>query len=102
MGLEVGPRVVAPLANSFAIDGKPCAALLDDVEVRGQIDDFPGATDAVAIKNVELDLTERCGKLVFDDLDTGAIADRDRIFTGRDGLFDRADAANVEAHGSVK
>src|SRR5450432_1242488 len=102
MGLEVGPSVVPPLANPFAVDGKPGAALLDDVEVRGQIDDFPGAADAVPIKNVELDLAKRSRKLVLHDLDAGAIAHRDRVLARRDRLFDGADAADVEAHGSVE
>src|SRR3954449_4684476 len=98
MGLEVGPRIVAPLTNPFAINGKPSPALLDDVEVRGQIDDLPGTTDALPVKNVELDLAEGRGKLVLDDLDPGAIAHRDRILTRRDGLLDRTDATDVEPH----
>src|ERR1700682_6531643 len=38
--LEVGAGVVPALADAFTIDGKPGAALLNDVQVRGEIVDL--------------------------------------------------------------
>src|SRR5882724_1449854 len=102
MRLQVGARVVAALTDPFAIDGKPGSALLNDVQIRGEIDDLPRAADALAVQDVELDLTEGRCQLVLDHLHARAIAHRNRVFTGGDALFDGADAANVQTLGSVE
>src|SRR5258707_1134546 len=91
MCLKVGARVIAPLANSFAVEEKPGPTFLNDIQIRSQIDVSARGADAVPEKNVELALSERCGKFFFDHFAPGAIAARHRIFSRRDGLFDRPD-----------
>ena len=90
------PRIVLALTDAVAAVAVPRARLLDDIELRAQIEDLALAGDAFAIKDVEARLLERRRNLVLDDLDFGLGADH---FLA---LLDRSDAPDVEPHGGVE
>src|SRR6476660_4649883 len=56
--LEELLRVLAPLAEPLAAVREPCAALLDDALVDGEIEQIAGARDPLAVHHVELGLAE--------------------------------------------
>src|SRR5262249_19858727 len=88
--------ILATLADSLAAEGEPGAALLDDVVLRGEVDEVALPGEAGSVHDVELDLAERWGELVLHDLDPRAVADRGLT------LLDGADAADVHAHRRVE
>src|SRR5205814_5941417 len=94
--LEKRLGVLAALADALAVVGKPGAGFFDDPGLDPEIEDLAGLRDALAVHDVELDLLERRGELVLDDLDPGLVAD-DLV-----AFLDHADAANVEAHGCIE
>src|SRR5471032_651527 len=89
-------RIILTLADTFAVIAVPGTRLLDDLRIRTQIEDLAFARRAFSIKDVEVGFLERRRDLVLDDLDLGFVADH---FVTR---FDRAGAADVQAHGSVE
>ena len=103
MRLEEGARVVAPLPDALAGVAEPRAALLDDAELAREIEDVARAADALPVEDVEFDLAERRRHLVLHHLHARSIAHHDRVLlVERRGLFDRADATDVEAHRRVE
>ena len=88
--------VLAALADALAVEGEPGAALLDRAALGAEVDEVALAADALAVEDVELDLAERRRHLVLHDLHARAVAD-DLL-----AVLDRADAADVEAHGRVE
>src|SRR5207237_9332015 len=89
-------RVLAPLAEPLAAIGEPRARLLDDAVRHRQVEHVALARDARPAHDVELALAERRRDLVLDDLDLRAVADH------AVAVLDRADAADVHAHGGVE
>src|SRR6185437_8521613 len=67
--LEEATHIFAALADAFALEAVPCAALLDDIVQHGQVQRVPLARDALAVKNVELGIAEWRVDLVLDHLD---------------------------------
>ena len=100
--LQVGAGIVPALTDTFTVHGKPCAALLNDVQVGGEIDDLPRTANAMTVQDIELYFTEGRGKLVLDHLHARAVTDGYWVFTGSNALFDGSDAANVQALGGVE
>src|SRR5262245_32319180 len=96
MLLEKRLGVLAPLADALPVEGKPCTGFLDNARLHAEIHQLTGLGDALAVHDVEFDLLEGWCHLVLDHLYPGLIAYH---FLA---LFDLADAADVEAHGSVK
>src|SRR5260221_13661575 len=94
IGLEELAGVVASLADTLAVPGKPSAGLLDHSGLDAQIDDLADLGDAFAIHDVELDLAERRRDLVLDHLDPDVVADDLVAHLHRPG------AAGVEANRS--
>src|SRR5581483_612569 len=94
--LEIGLGILAALADALAVEGEPGAGLLDDPGLDPEIDEFAGLGDALAIHDVELDLLEGRRHLVLDHLYPRLVADHLLA------LLDGADAADVEADGSVE
>src|SRR5438067_2934332 len=90
MQLEKVARVLAALPDALAAVAEPGAALLDDVVLHRQIEQVSLAGDALAIKDVELDLAEWRRHLVLHHLHPRAIADH------RLAVLDGADPADVE------
>src|SRR5262245_9444284 len=84
------------LADALAIERVPGAAFLDDADLTAEIDDLAVARNAGAVKNIKFRFLERRRHFVFDYFDAGAPAD-DIV-----AVFERADAADVHAHGRVK
>src|SRR5208283_1239282 len=89
-------HVLAALADALSLEAVPGAALVDDAVQRGEVEGIALLGDSLAVEDVELGVAEGSGDLVLDDLDLGARADDDV------SLLDRADAANVDAHGGVE
>src|SRR5204862_176174 len=79
--IEVHAGVVAPLADSLALERKPGAALLDDACLCREIDDIAAVADPMTVEDVELDLAEGRSHLVLHDLDAGPVADDGRLFS---------------------
>src|SRR5690606_1661132 len=75
---------------------EPGAGLLDDTGGNAHIDEFTGFGDTFTVHNVEFDLTEGRGHLVFDDFDAGLVA-HDFLT-----LLDRADAADIKTYRSIE
>ena len=94
--LQEGLGVLAALADALAVIGIPGAGFLDHAGLDAKIDQFAGLRDALAIHDVEFDLLERRRHLVLDHLHAGLVAD-DLV-----AFLDRADAADVEAHGGIE
>ena len=91
--------VLLALTETLAAVGEPRAALVDDPVLDAQIDQvaLAGDADVVAAEHdVELGLAEGGRHLVLDHLDARAPAD-DLV-----AVLDGADAADVEADGSVE
>src|SRR5690606_35487972 len=57
--LEELAGILAPLPQALAVPGEPGAGLLDDAGLDAQIEQFTGLGNALAIHDVEFDLTER-------------------------------------------
>src|SRR6202171_708074 len=96
IGLEERLRVLAALAEPLAVIGEPGAGFLDDAGLDAEIENFSHLGDALAIHDGEFDLLDRRRPLSFHHLDAGLVADH------LVALLDRADAADVEADGSVE
>src|SRR5689334_15489814 len=86
----------ASLSDAFAAVGIPGAALFDDVLLAAQVNDFAVARDSRAVKDIELGFLERRRHFVLHDFDAGPAADYVVA------VLERANAANVHAHRSVK
>ena len=84
------------MADFFAAVGIPSAALFNDAGFHAHVDDLAQTGNAFAEHDVKVRLLKRWGNFVFHDLHFGFVANR------RLGLFDRASAANIEAHRSVE
>ena len=54
VGAQILPRIVLALTDAVAAIAVPRARLLDDIELRAEIEDLALAGDAFAIKDVEL------------------------------------------------
>src|SRR6185503_13160470 len=80
MLLEVRARIVATLTDALTVEREPGAALLNDVEIGGHVDDLTRAADTLAVKNVELHLAERSGELVLHHFHPSAVSDDDHVF----------------------
>ena len=65
---------VAPLPHAHLAHAEPGAALLNEIQLHAQIQNFAGAADALAVHDVELRLAEGGRHLVFHHLGAGAIA----------------------------
>src|SRR5882762_5966980 len=96
MLLEPEPRVLAPLSDALLAEGKPGAALLDEIPLDGEVQKLPFPRDSFVIEDVELRLLERRGDLVLHDLDLDVAPD-DAL-----SVLDRADAPDVHAHRGVE
>src|SRR5262245_5374330 len=96
VGLEEAFGVLAALADALAVVGEPGARLFDHARLDAEIDQLAALRHAFAIHDIELDLLERRSELVLDHLDAGLVADH------LVALLDRADPADVEAHGGVE
>src|ERR1700727_1366687 len=94
--LQEGFGVFPALAQPYAVERKPGARLLHHAGLDAKVDQFADLGHAFAIHDVELNLLERRRHLILDHLDPRLVADHLLA------LLDRADAANVEADGSVK
>ena len=94
--LEKGLGVLAALADALAVVAEPGAALLDDAGGDAEVEQLAVLGDALAVHDVELDHAEGRRQLVLHHLDPGLVADHVVA------LLDRADAADVEAHGGVE
>src|SRR5262249_30203066 len=84
------------LADALAVVGEPGARLFDHARLDAEIDQLAALRHAFAVHDIELDLLERRSELVLDHLDAGLVADH------LVALLDRADPADVEAHGRVE
>src|SRR5476649_1405947 len=93
---QEGARIILTLADTFAVIAVPGTRLLDDLRIRTQIEDLAFARRAFSVQDVEMRFLEWWRDLVLDDLDLGFVTDH---FIAR---FDRAGAADIEAHGSVE
>src|SRR5713226_1887811 len=89
-------RVLASLAQAFALVRKPRAALFHYAIIRSQIEQVAFARNAFAVHYVELGLAERRRDFVLRHLHLRAIAD-DAV-----AVLDRADATDVEAHRRIE
>src|SRR6201995_3404046 len=81
--------VLPPLADALAVVAEPCAGLFHNSGLHAKIQKFANLADALAIHDVELDLTERRRQLVLYHLDAGLGADN---FLA---LLDLADTADL-------
>ena len=88
--------VLASLTEADIAIGEEGAALLNDLEFGGEIEDIADSGDAFVEHDVELGGAEGGRDLVLDDLDAGAIADD--FVADLDGL----DAAHIEPDGSIE
>src|SRR6185436_15141917 len=68
-------RVLAALAEADVAVGEPRAGLLDDLVLDTDVEQLTGLRDALAVADVELSVTERCGDFVLDHLHLHARAD---------------------------
>src|SRR5688572_5338440 len=96
MLIEEGARVLLALADALAVVAVPGARFLDEPLRHADVDDLTVAGDAGPVKDLELGFAERRRYLVLDDLDAGLVAD-DFL-----AVLQRADAADVQPHGSVE
>src|SRR5580700_6953973 len=96
IGLEEAFGVLAALADALAVVGEPGAGFLHDAGLDAEIDQFAVLGYAFAIHDVELDLLERRRQLVLDHFYARLIADHLVAF------LDGADAADIEADGSIE
>src|SRR6516164_8316956 len=96
IGLEKDLGILAALADALTVEGEPSAGFFHHAGFNAKIDQFAGFRDALAVHDVEFDLLEWRRELVLDHFHAGLIAD-DLV-----AFLDRADAADVETHGSVE
>ena len=94
--LQEETGVFTALSNAFIVVAEPGAALLDDVEFAGEVEDGSFARNTHAVENVEFALGKRSGDLVLHDLYAGAVTDD--FFAVLDG----GDAADVDTLGGVE
>src|SRR6185295_15753333 len=88
--------VLAALAETLAVVGKPGAALLDDPLVDCEVEEVAGSRDAFSVHDVELGLAEGWGHLVLDDLHARSSSD-DRV-----AVLDARDAPDVHSHRRIE
>src|SRR5207253_6834775 len=88
--------VLAALAETLAVIGEPGAGFFHDAGLDAEIEDLAHLGDALAIHDVEFDLLEWRRQLVLHHFDAGLVAHH------LVALLDRADAADVEAHGGIE
>src|SRR2546423_3787710 len=89
-------RVFATLAKALAFVREPRAAFFNHTIVTSEIQQVAFARDAFTVHDIEFGLTKGRRDFVFRDLNFRAIAD-DAI-----GIFDRADATDVETQAGIK
>src|SRR4029077_13517843 len=89
---EKGFGVLATLADSLALVGKPGTRLLDHTRLNAQIDQFAAFRDAFAVHDVKVDHFKWRRHLIFYNLDTSLIADH------LVSILDRADTSDVKAN----
>ena len=94
--LEEQARIFATLADAFVVVAEPGAALLDDIQFAGEVENRGFARNAHAVENVEFALGKRSGDLVLNDLYAGAVTDD--FFAVLDG----GDTADVDTLGGVE
>src|SRR5512133_964357 len=104
MLLEVCTSVVSSLTDAFSVERIPSPALLDEARICSHVENLTRATDALAIKDVELHLAERWSHLILYHLHPSAVSDDRRFLASlrRRGFFDRANSPHVEAHRGVE
>src|SRR5688572_26395611 len=96
MLVEESARVLLALADALTVVAEQGARLLVEALRHANVDDLAVAGDAGPVKDLELGFAERRRYLVLDDLDAGLVAD-DFL-----AVLQRADAADVQPHGSVE
>ena len=67
--------IFTSLTDLIALVSIPCAALVHDVDVRCQIQDIPDNGNTFSEHDIEFRFLERRRNLVFNDFDTGTVAD---------------------------
>src|SRR5262249_30565046 len=75
IGLEEGLGVLAALSDALAVIGKPGARFFDHARFHPEIDELAALRHAFPVHDVELDLLERRGGLVFYHLYAGLVSD---------------------------
>ncbi len=90
-------RRIAALRQLRAFVVQPGTAFLDDLFFEREIEQRAGRGNSLVIHDVELGLGERRRDFVLHDFHARAIAGDDAV-----GLFDRADAADIDAHAGVE
>src|SRR3954468_710781 len=88
--------VFAALAETLTAEREPRPALLDDLAIDSEIEQVAFLRNPLAIHHVELGLAERRRDLVLDDLHASAAANN------HIAVFDRANAADVDANGRIE
>jgi hypothetical protein len=94
--LQIDFGVVAALAQARFAIAEPRAALLDNTQLHGQIQQFAGFGDALAEHDIEIRLAERRSHLVFNHLRPRAAADHS---TG--GILKLLGTAHVDTHRGI-
>ena len=89
---EKGFGVLATLADSLALVGKPRARLLDHTGLNAEIDQFAAFRDAFAVHDVKVDNFKWRCHFIFYNLDTSLVANH------LVPILDRADAPDVKAN----
>ena len=92
MIFEKGFGVLATLADSLALVGKPGARLLDHTRLNAEVDQFAAFRDAFAVHDVEVDNFKWRRHLIFYNLDASLIANH------LIPILDRTDAPDVKAN----
>ena len=92
MIFEKGFGVLATLADSLALVGKPRARLLDHTGLNAEIDQFAAFRDAFAVHDVKVDNFKWRCHFIFYNLNTSLVANH------LVPILDRADAPDVKAN----
>src|SRR6266540_4304906 len=88
---------VAPLSQLGAFVIQPGTALLDDLFFQCKIEESASGGNSLVIHDIELGFGERRSNFVFHDFDARPISRYNAV-----GLFDGADAADIDSHAGVK
>ncbi len=84
------------MTDLVALVGVPGTGLLDQALGNTQVNDLAVTVDTLAVKDLELGLTEWRRNLVLDDLDAGFATDHLVAF------LDRAGTADIQTHRGVE
>src|SRR6478672_6273120 len=93
---EKGFGVLATLADSLALVGKPGARLLDHTGLNAEVDQFAAFRDAFAVHDIKVDDFEWRRHLILYNLDPRLIANH------LVPILDRADAPDVKANRRIE